>query len=111
MWLTNLFRRCPLFGAGASPVTEHPVVDDGDDDDTGDECRQYDATRVSREKIDEIVEGFMQNNSVNTPLLPDFIEKAVYKNVITLMMGIAEEVLAETSIEVLGHRIKLRLTT
>ena len=106
MWLTDLWQRCPLFRAPDPPAIEHPIVADDEEE----EPPKDEPTRVSRDKIDEIVAGFMQNNSVNNPLLPDFIEKAIYKNVITLMLGIAEEVLSETSIEVLGHRIQLRLT-
>ena len=67
-------------------------------------------TRVSRERVDEIVEGFMQNHSINNVFLPDFIERAIYTNVIRLILGVAEEILDGTSIEILGHRVELKIT-
>lgn len=109
MWLKDLWQRCPLFRAPEPPTIEHPIV--ADDEVEEEETQKDEPTRVSRDKIDEIVEGFMQNNAVNNPLLPDFIEKAIYKNVITLMLGIAEEVLGTTTVEVLGHRVELRLVS
>lgn len=73
------------------------------------ESPKEEVTRVSKEKITEIVDGFMNNNSINNPLLPDFIERAIYQNVITLILGVVEEVVNDTSIEVLGHKVEMKL--
>jgi hypothetical protein len=52
----------------------------------------------------------MENTSINNPLLPDFIESAIYHNVITLILGVVEEVVNETSIKILGHKVELSLS-
>ena len=64
---------------------------------------------VCEKAIDDIVERFMANSSINSHLVPDFIERQIYKNALTLALGLAEEVLAGAKLEVLGHRVELRL--
>jgi hypothetical protein len=66
---------------------------------------------VCGEAIDEIVDKFMANSSINSPLVPDFIERQIYRNALTLALGLAEEVLAGAKLEVLGHRVELRLVS
>lgn len=64
---------------------------------------------VCEKAIEEIVGKFMANSSINSPLVPDFIERQIYRNALTLALGLAEEVLAGAKLEVLGHRVELRL--
>ena len=66
-------------------------------------------TAVDRERIREIVEKFMRNGSVNNRAVPDFVERAIYENVLVMVMGMLEEVVSGTSVEVMGHRLEMRL--
>jgi hypothetical protein len=111
MWIVDIFRKKrDVAGHPVAEIDGHPVAEiDEPPVAEIDEHSSPRTTRVSREKVDEIVEGFMQNNSVNSALLPDFIERAIYTNVVTLVLGIAEEVLEGTSIEILGHRVELSI--
>jgi hypothetical protein len=65
---------------------------------------------VDRERIREIVENFMKNGSVNNRAVPDFVERAIYENVLVMVMGLLEEVVSATSVEVMGHRLEVRLS-
>ena len=68
------------------------------------------ASPVCRATVKRIVDGFMANNAINSPFVPDFVERAIYENVMTLALGLVDEVLAGARIEVLGHRMELRLS-
>ena len=65
---------------------------------------------VDRERIKEIVEKFMKNGSVNNRAVPDFVERAIYENVLVMVMGLLEEVASTTAVEVMGHRLEVRLS-
>jgi hypothetical protein len=64
---------------------------------------------ASKEMVERIVDGFMKNKKVNSAMIPDVVERAIYENVLTLVLGVLEEVAASASIEVLGHRIEMKL--
>lgn len=66
-------------------------------------------TIVSNSAIEEIVEDFMKDSAINNMLLPDFIEKALYTNVLKLVMGLIGRTLDTTNIDFLGHTITLQL--
>lgn len=116
MWILDIFRKKRPTGPAEHPVDDLRDPVDRPKSSCGSTSSRVEdpvptkgpTTRVSREKIEEIVEGFIQNNSVNSALLPDFIERAIYTNVVALVLGIAEEVLEGTSIEILGHRVEMK---
>lgn len=67
------------------------------------------AEDASKKIVERIVDGFMKNKKVNSAMIPDVVERAIYENVLTLVLGVLEEVAATASIEVLGHRIEMNL--
>lgn len=67
------------------------------------------ASVVSSDKIDAIVDGFMKNHAINNALIPDVIERSIYKNVLTLVMGVLQEVTESTTVEVLGHKLEVKI--
>lgn len=78
------------------------------------ECSESSSARSGRggvcdERVKEIVDRFMADARINSPLLPDFIERAIYRNVITLALALVDELASGASIEFLGHRIELRV--
>lgn len=60
-----------------------------------------------RTNIDDIVDKFMKNDAINQKAIPDFVERAIYRNVLTLVTGLMTEVLEGVEIQALGHKIKL----
>lgn len=66
---------------------------------------------VSDDQINRLVEEFMQNDKINNDIIPDFIEKKIYFNCIKLVLCTLEQTLKSTSIEFLGHTLKISLET
>ena len=65
---------------------------------------------VSFDAVEEIVDDFMSDNAINNPLMPDFIERSIYRNVLKLMLGIMGRVLDTTELRFLGHNITMKLS-
>lgn len=57
------------------------------------------------EVIERILDDFMANEQINNPAIPDFIERMIYRNVLKLVIGVAEEMVGSTTLEFLGHRV------
>ena len=66
--------------------------------------------RLSRSAVDGIVDDFMRDEAINSALLPDFIERSIYRNIIHLMLGIIGRVLDTTEFSFLGHNVTMKLT-
>jgi hypothetical protein len=65
----------------------------------------------SSDVIDDIVDRYLHNEFTNNPLVPDFIERRMYRNVVKLMIGIMKDTLETSNVDVLGHRITFSLDT
>ena len=61
---------------------------------------------LSTKRINEIVEKLLSNEKVNIKLLPDGIERQIYRNVISLAMELIKETLSTSKISFMGHEIK-----
>lgn len=66
-------------------------------------------TTVSKQKIEKIVDKMLEDENINIPYLPDFVERQLYVNVYTLLLNMLDSVADTTSIEILGHKIKMDL--
>jgi hypothetical protein len=64
---------------------------------------------ISEARVTELVDRFMSDNSINSAFLPDFVERALYANVIRLMLSVTAVLLDTSDVRLLGHRIRLRL--
>lgn len=64
---------------------------------------------VSRERIDELVERLLQNHEVNIKLLPDAVERHLYRNMFNLLLNLLGEVLESSSVQLLGHEVQFKL--
>ncbi len=60
---------------------------------------------LSKAKIDEFVEKLLNDTNVNIKYLPDFVERAIYKNVLNLIIGLLNNTLNTVSIKFLGHQL------
>ena len=68
-----------------------------------------DAEAAKAATVAKIVDGFMKNKRINSAMIPDSVERAIYENVLTLVMGVLEVVTASANEEVLGHRLEMKL--
>lgn len=64
---------------------------------------------VCTDAIDSMVDEFMKDKGLNTLLLPDFVERRLYKNVLHLALSAMNQVLDSTHVEFLGHRIEFSM--
>lgn len=61
---------------------------------------------LSKIKIQEFVEKLIRDEQLNINWLPDYVEKQIYFNVFNIVMRLLTDILDETSIELIGHKIK-----
>lgn len=60
---------------------------------------------LTKEQISKFVDKMLRDDMVNIELLPDWAEKKLYVNVLTLLVGLMRNALSSTSIETLGQKI------
>ena len=66
---------------------------------------------ISEEKINEYIDDILKNDNINVKYLPDSVEKAIYKNIFTIAIHLLDNIMDSTSINLLGHQIKINLTS
>jgi hypothetical protein len=59
--------------------------------------------------IDSVVDEFMKEKAMNTVIIPDFIERRLYKNILQLALSAVNKVLDTTHVEFLNHRIEFTM--
>lgn len=64
---------------------------------------------LSQEQIDSVVDKMIDNQAVNIQYLPDFVERQLYRNIFTILLGLLGEIVDESSINFLGHQITMKL--
>ena len=61
---------------------------------------------ISRGAIRPMIQTMMQDDNVNLSWVPDSIEERMWENTFTLGLGLLENLLETTTIDVLNHRIR-----
>lgn len=61
--------------------------------------------------IEKLVSEMLKNDNVNSSYIPDFVEKKLYTNVFTLLIGMMKEVLEDTSINFLNQKISFTMAS
>lgn len=61
------------------------------------------------DKLDVLVSRLLENKSVNSKYVPDYIEHSLYRNMLELISGLTEEFLLNTKIEFLDGKIGFTL--
>ena len=64
-----------------------------------------DLNMISQKKINEFVDKLLSDINVNIAYLPDFVERQIYKNVLSILLGILNNTLNTTSINFMGHQL------
>jgi hypothetical protein len=62
-------------------------------------------THISDEAVKQFVDKLINDPNININGFPDYIERKVYQNVVTVIMGIVDQVLSSTEIKILNHKI------
>jgi hypothetical protein len=64
---------------------------------------------LSKVKIDEFVEKLLEDQTVNIKYLPDHVEKALYRNVLNLIIGLLNNTFNTMSVKFLGHNLTFNI--
>lgn len=64
---------------------------------------------LSKKKINEFVDQLLSDINVNIAYLPDFVERQIYKNVLSIILGILDNTLNTTSINFMGHQLTISM--
>ena len=62
---------------------------------------------LSKKNILTLVEKILKDKDVNIGYLPDFVEKQIYLNVFTIIIGLIENITEDIKVEILGHQLNL----
>lgn len=65
--------------------------------------------RKMKESIKNLVDEMLENDKINNSYIPDFIERKLYENVFTVIIGLLKETLENTSIKLLNQNITLNI--
>lgn len=65
---------------------------------------------ISKTKINEYVNEILENEKINISGLPDAIEKAIYKNVIRIILLVIDKLADKAKIDLFGHEMRLIIT-
>jgi hypothetical protein len=70
---------------------------------------QFEKT-LSKKKILEFVEILLKDKNINIGYLPDYVEKQIYLNIFTILIGIVEHSLKSVKVEIMGHKLDISIT-
>lgn len=57
--------------------------------------------------VEQYIDELLQDESINIQYLPDIIERQLYRNVLGLTVNLLRKISQDTSLNVLGHSIRL----
>ena len=66
--------------------------------------------RKLEESVKKMVDKMLENNSINSNFIPDYIERRLYENIFTVIIGLLKEMLENSNINILNQNISLKLT-
>ncbi len=64
---------------------------------------------LSKERINQFVEELLNDKDINISMMPDFMEKQLYRNIFRMFISIIDKLFETTSIQFIGHQITLKL--
>ena len=62
-------------------------------------------SELSKARINEMVDKLLADEDINIKYFPDWVEKALYRNVLTLVFGLLDTIMETTSVSFMGHKI------
>lgn len=64
---------------------------------------------LSQAKVNEFVDQLLSDANVNIKYLPDFVERAIYKNVLNLIIALLNNIFNTVSIKFFGHNLTFNI--
>jgi ElaB/YqjD/DUF883 family membrane-anchored ribosome-binding protein len=68
-------------------------------------------SQISPEAVEQYVDILLDNPDININGIPDNWEKSIYVNLLTMILSTIEKTLNETELKVLGHKLRLVITS
>jgi len=65
---------------------------------------------ISEEKLKEFVEELLKDENINIAYLPDWVERQLYLNFLTILMGFIQKTTKTSAINMLGHQINFKIS-
>ena len=72
--------------------------------------RESNNSKISRSNVREYVNKMLENDDANIDYLPDYVESKIYENVFVLILGLLQGTTDQTTIDVIGHKLRIQLT-
>jgi hypothetical protein len=60
---------------------------------------------ISKTHVDSFVEKLLTDENVNIKYLPDYVERQLYRNIFTILLGVVQNLFGSMTINLIGHRI------
>lgn len=98
----NLKVSADASGTSSAPSTQNQTNDKNN-------IINLDKSEISKSQIDSFVEKLLSDKNVNVKYLPDFVERQIYRNVFTILLGLIENMADSTEIHIMGHRIVMHV--
>ena len=64
---------------------------------------------INSDKIYALVDELLKNEKINSPYIPDFIERKIYANCMLLLLRLIDRIIEGANINILGHELRLSL--
>jgi len=71
--------------------------------------KEYEFKDVSKDRINAFVETLLQNKDINIKYLPDAVERQIYRNVFSILLGLMDNLFESTSVKFIGHKLTFSL--
>lgn len=92
----NIFRR-------------HDTINNDDNNNNDNDNSNVNLKNKSKAQIERIVNDLLNDESVNIKYFPDFVERQLYINVISMVIHLLEHFLSESNITFMGHQLSFDL--
>lgn len=69
-----------------------------------------DMEKKMNKSIKKLVNHLLENDNINNTYIPDFIERKLYENVFTLLIGVLKDTLENANIKFLNQNIGFKIT-
>lgn len=60
--------------------------------------------------LDVFIQSILEDNDLNLPMVPDGLEKKIYRNMLKFVIAATKKMLATVSVRFLGHEITFHLS-
>ena len=81
-----------------------------DDEQNKQQLINVDMEKKMNKSIKKLVNHLLENDNINNTYIPDFIERKLYENVFTLLIGVLKDTLENANIKILNQNIGFKIS-